>query len=58
MAGCVTAYVINDAFKKRVFYEMAFFKVIFLRVGTEKWDWTEHQWAVQAIEEYAQSTKT
>ena len=31
MAGCVTAYVINDAFMKYLFYEMAFFQAIFLR---------------------------
>ncbi len=31
MAGCVTAYVINDAFMKYLFAEMAFFQAIFLR---------------------------
>ena len=31
MAGCVTAYVINDAFMKYLFSEMAFFQAIFLR---------------------------
>ena len=31
MTGCVSAYVINDAFMKYLFSEMAFFQAIFLR---------------------------
>ena len=31
MSGCVSAYVINDAFMKYLFSEMAFFQAIFLR---------------------------
>ena len=31
MTGCVFAYVINDAFRKRLFSEIALFKAVFLR---------------------------